>query len=75
MFVEFNFEQFFSEKYKEKHVPRAVMVDLEPSVIDDIRTGTYRQLFHPDQLVTGKEVCCCWLIFIKPNHVFDYLDL
>ena len=22
---------------------------------DEVRTGTYRQLFHPDQLVTGKE--------------------
>ena len=31
------------------------MVDLEPTVIDEIRTGSYRQLFHPDQLMTGKE--------------------
>jgi tubulin alpha len=23
--------------------------------IDEVRTGTYRQLFHPEQLVTGKE--------------------
>jgi hypothetical protein len=23
------------------------MVDLEPSVIDEVRTGAYRQLFHP----------------------------
>ena len=38
-----------------KHVPRAVFVDLEPTVIDEVRTGTYRQLFHPEQLVTGKE--------------------
>jgi tubulin alpha len=22
---------------------------------DEVRTGTYRQLFHPEQLVTGKE--------------------
>ena len=22
---------------------------------DTVRTGTYRQLFHPDQLITGKE--------------------
>lgn len=22
---------------------------------DEIRTGTYRQLFHPEQLLTGKE--------------------
>ena len=30
-------------------------MDLEPSVVDEIRTGTYRQLFHPEQLITGKE--------------------
>lgn len=35
--------------------PRCVMVDLEPSVIDEIRTGTYRQLFRPESLLTGKE--------------------
>ena len=31
------------------------MVDLEPTVIDEVRTGTYRQLFHPETLITGKE--------------------
>jgi tubulin alpha len=34
---------------------RAVFVDLEPTVVDEVRTGTYRQLFHPEQLITGKE--------------------
>ncbi len=24
-------------------------------LIDEVRTGTYRQLFHPEQLITGKE--------------------
>merc|ERR1712060_1005300 len=38
-----------------KHVPRAVFLDLEPTVIDEVRTGTYRQLFHPEQLISGKE--------------------
>lgn len=23
--------------------------------LDEIRTGTYKQLFHPEQMVTGKE--------------------
>ncbi|NWY21366.1 TBA1C protein, partial [Aphelocoma coerulescens] len=46
---------FFSETGAGKHVPRAVFVDLEPTVIDEVRTGTYRQLFHPEQLITGKE--------------------
>ncbi|XP_076113504.1 tubulin alpha-1B chain-like [Mytilus galloprovincialis] len=35
--------------------PRVLFVDLEPSVIDEIRTGTYRQLFHPEQLISGRE--------------------
>ncbi|CAA6674070.1 unnamed protein product [Spirodela intermedia] len=30
-------------------------VDLEPTVIDEVRTGTYRHLFHPEQLISGKE--------------------
>merc|ERR1711963_470515 len=50
-----SFNTFFSETGGGKHVPRAVFVDLEPSVIDEVRTGVYRQLFHPEQLVTGKE--------------------
>lgn len=24
-------------------------------IADEVRTGTYRQLFHPEQLITGKE--------------------
>ncbi|XP_029472709.1 tubulin alpha-3 chain-like isoform X2 [Rhinatrema bivittatum] len=50
-----SYETFFSETESGKHVPRAVFVDLEPTVIDEIRTGTYRTLFHPEQLLTGKE--------------------
>ncbi|KAK7805995.1 hypothetical protein U0070_023752 [Myodes glareolus] len=38
-----------------KHAPRAVFVELEPTVIDEVRTGTYCQLFHPEQLITAKE--------------------
>ncbi|KAL0139299.1 Tubulin/FtsZ [Mucor lusitanicus] len=50
-----SFETFFSETEGGKHVPRTVMVDLEPSVIDETRTGAYRELFHPEQLISGKE--------------------
>ena len=39
-----------------KHDPRAVfLLDLDPSVIDEIRISAYRQLFHPEQRVAGKE--------------------
>nr|CAD2184784.1 unnamed protein product [Meloidogyne enterolobii]CAD2195954.1 unnamed protein product [Meloidogyne enterolobii] len=50
-----SYNTFFSETPSGKHVPRAIFIDLEPTVIDEIRTGTYRQLFHPEQLITGKE--------------------
>ena len=38
-----------------KYVPRTIYVDLEPNVIDEVRTGTYRNLFHPEQMISGKE--------------------
>jgi len=46
---------FFSETKADKFVPRCVFVDLEPTVVDEVRSGTYRQLFHPEQLITSKE--------------------
>ena len=49
------FNTFFSETGAGKHVPRAVFLDLEPTVIDEVRTGTDHQLFHPEQLISGKE--------------------
>jgi len=49
------FKNTISETGMGKHVPRAVFVDLEPTVVDEVRTGTYRQLYHPEQLITGKE--------------------
>ncbi|CAN0289439.1 unnamed protein product, partial [Laminaria digitata] len=49
------FNTFFSETGAGKHVPRAVLVDLEPTVCDEVRTGTYRQLYHPEQIISGKE--------------------
>ncbi|KAJ9516205.1 hypothetical protein QJQ45_024646 [Haematococcus lacustris] len=49
------FNTFFSETGAGKHVPRAIFLDLEPTVVDEVRTGTYRQLFHPEQLISGKE--------------------
>uniref|UniRef100_G1QDF7 Tubulin/FtsZ GTPase domain-containing protein n=1 Tax=Myotis lucifugus TaxID=59463 RepID=G1QDF7_MYOLU len=63
-----SFNIFFSETDTDKHVPRAVLVGLEPRVIDEVHTGPYRQLFHPEQLVTGKEdaannyACGCYTI-------------
>merc|ERR1711881_702638 len=35
--------------------PRNITVDLEPTVVDDVRTGSYSQMFHPEFLLNGKE--------------------
>lgn len=45
---------FFSTTGR-KFVPRAVFVDLEPTVIDEVRSGAFRSLYHPQQLITGRE--------------------
>ncbi|KAJ5067621.1 tubulin alpha-1d chain [Anaeramoeba ignava] len=50
-----SFNTFFSETGAGKHVPRAVFADLEPTVVDEVRQGKYRELFHPQQLISGKE--------------------
>lgn len=50
-----SFSTFFSETSGGKFIPRAVFLDLEPTVVDEVRTGAYRQLYHPEQLISGKE--------------------
>ena len=50
-----SFSTFFSETGSGKYVPRALFVDLEPGPVDEVRHGAYKQLFHPDQMITGKE--------------------
>uniref|UniRef100_M3YL64 Tubulin/FtsZ 2-layer sandwich domain-containing protein n=1 Tax=Mustela putorius furo TaxID=9669 RepID=M3YL64_MUSPF len=42
-----SFNTFFGEMGTGKN--------LEPTVIDEVHTGTYRQLFYPEQVITGKE--------------------
>jgi len=50
-----SFSTFFSETGAGKLIPRSIFLDLEPTVVDEVRTGKYRQLFHPEQLISGKE--------------------
>jgi hypothetical protein len=75
------FQTFFSETGAGKHVPRTVMVDLEPTVIDEVRTGTYRQLFHPEQLISGVRqrvrecVCVCVCVAVSCGLAVDTIVL
>lgn len=64
----------FSNTSSGKHVPRAVFVDSEPSVIDRIRTGTHRQLWHPEQLITGKENASGRYACGKYRAGLEYID-
>lgn len=50
-----SYETFFTETSSGKYVPRSIFVDLDPSPIDEIRTGDCRSLFHPELLISGKE--------------------
>ncbi|PVU84761.1 hypothetical protein BB559_005153 [Furculomyces boomerangus] len=45
---------YFNEANQGKYVPRAVLVDLEPGVMDTIRSGKLGQLFRPDNYVFGQ---------------------
>merc|ERR1712026_438942 len=49
------FTTFYEETSAGQFVPRQITVDLEPTVVDDVRTGTYSQMFHPEFLLNGKE--------------------
>ncbi|EGG18254.1 alpha tubulin [Cavenderia fasciculata] len=51
-----SFSTFFNlSSNGKKAVPRALFIDLEPTVIDEIRTSDYKSLFHPEYMISGKE--------------------
>jgi len=49
------FTTFYEETGAGQFVPRQITVDLEPTVVDDVRNGKYNQMFHPEFLLNGKE--------------------
>ncbi|ELP90078.1 tubulin alpha-1 chain, putative [Entamoeba invadens IP1] len=49
------YNAFFNEVQSGRFVPRAIFVDTEPTVIDEIKTGNYSKLYHPRQLLSAKE--------------------
>ena len=58
------FRTFFSETSSGKHIPRSLYIDLEPNVADEVRTGKYRSLFHPETMITGKEDAASKCLFV-----------
>jgi len=49
------FQCFFEETGAGQFVPRNLMVDLEPNVIDDVKNSDYSAIYHPEFLLAGKE--------------------
>jgi tubulin beta len=47
------FNVYFNETSNARYVPRAVMMDLEPGVLDNVKGGKYGALFKPDNFVSG----------------------
>ena len=45
---------YYNEASCGRFVPRAVLMDLEPGVMDSIRSGPYGQVFRPDNFVFGQ---------------------
>ena len=48
-----NIGVYFTEASGNRYVPRAIMMDLEPSVVDTINSSRYGTLFKPDNIVKG----------------------
>lgn len=53
--VDENMTTFFSDTKTGKVVPRNMFIDLEQTVIGEIKTGAYRALYNPTFMITGKE--------------------
>ena len=45
---------YFTEASNKKYVPRSIQVDLEPGVVDLVRSGPMANLFRPDTFVHGQ---------------------
>jgi len=50
-----SFATFFEETQGGQYVPRNIYVDLEPTVLDDVRRGKTASMFHPEFLINAKE--------------------
>ena len=46
---------FFYQADDEHYIPRALLIDLEPRVINSIQNGTYRNLYNPENLFIARD--------------------
>eukprot|EP01083_Nonionella_stella_P013980 39329_1 len=54
-FSDNSFRSFYEETDAGQYVPRNLVVDLEPNVIDDIKSSKYSKIYDTQFLLAGKE--------------------
>jgi len=45
---------YYNEAQGRRYVPRAVMVDLEPGTLDQLRSGPFGKMYRPDNFIGGQ---------------------
>lgn len=65
----------FSETGTGKQAARAVSADLKSMIIVEVCTGTYHQLYHPKQLITGKKDAANNYVYRHYTIVIENIDL
>ncbi|KAI9678048.1 MAG: gamma-tubulin [Caeruleum heppii] len=46
---------FFYQSDDTRYIPRAILLDLEPRVINGIQTGAYKNIYNPENFYVGKD--------------------
>ncbi|RFU29360.1 hypothetical protein B7463_g6953, partial [Scytalidium lignicola] len=46
---------FFYQSDDTRYIPRAILIDLEPRVINGIQTGPYKNIYNPENFFVGKD--------------------
>ncbi len=46
---------FFYQSDDTRYIPRAVLIDLEPRVLNSIRTGPYKNIYNPENFFIGEQ--------------------
>ncbi|PGH14601.1 tubulin gamma chain [Helicocarpus griseus UAMH5409] len=46
---------FFYQSDDTRYIPRAILLDLEPRVLNTIQTGAYRNIYNPENFFIGKQ--------------------
>ncbi|RSL89402.1 Tubulin gamma chain [Fusarium oligoseptatum] len=45
---------FYYQSDDTRYIPRAILIDLEPRVLNGIQTGPYRNIYNPENFLRGQ---------------------